>query len=543
MQRLRADAVSERQRRILDGIAAGKSNGVLADELGITVDGVKWHVSEMLWDTGCSDRHELADWWRREGPNSSAPIAFWPFGRASHAFVISALRVTFMAALTAAIVGGIYLAATRGSARNRSVVGPGAPVTSTLGKIAYVQDGEIWAKALPDGTPKRLTHYQDDPAAGPYAAPAWSASGDWLAYTQDNQPGVMRADGSDARAVPGAPAWSPVADRLAYTTGGGDVIVENADGSARRTVATPQRNTGGADGVSPPIWNHDGSELAYTEQRAAPEPPGRYGGIWVAAADGGAPPVEIYSNPQSGTESLDLIKWVGPDILIQRLLGTAVAANGGTLEVLRAQPDAHPQLTPIAPRDPAGMAYAPFISEVRGSTVLVTDGLGRDVWTNKRIGLLAAVTGVFYDITQASVTATEPAFSPDGQHIAYVAMPDEGDEPAGNDGVRGALAQRKIWLMDTQAGAELGTNKRPLTSDAAYRDEYPEWSADGKQILFVRLDARNHASLWLAPAAGGMPQDVLPDWSPPVLHTSQPWFGAFGHLAWESQMSWWQPAR
>jgi hypothetical protein len=122
-----------------------------------------------------------------------------------------------------------------------------------------------------------------------------------------------------------------------------------------------------------------------------------------------------------------------------------------------------------------------------------------------------------------------------------VALRAAGDRLAGNDGVRAALSQRKIWVMDTQTGGDLGTNKRALTSDSAYRDEYPQWSADGREILFVRLDADDHASLWLASAAGGAPHEVVDDWSPAVLHTLQPWFGAFGHLAWDTQMSWWQP--
>ncbi len=510
-------------------------------ELGITVDGVKWHVSEMLWDSGCRDRHELADWWQRERPATDARIAFWPFGRASHAFAVSTLRVTFMMALTAAIVGGIYLAATRGSARNAAVGAPGATVTSALGKIAYVQDGDIWTKALPDGKAQPITHFADNrTATESYSAPAWSPSGGWLAYNKNNQPGVMRADGSAARALPGAATWSPVADRLAYTDGAGDVIVENADGSGRRTVATPERNTSGDDGVSPPVWSADGSELAYTEQRAAVDPPGRYAGVWTVPADGNAPPTEIYNDPNAGTETPSLIKWVGQEILFQVLPVTHAGENGGTLKVLRSDPTLKPTIAPISPRDPAGMAYAPFISGVRGSTVLVTDGLRRDAWTNKRIGFLASVTGVFYDITEPSITATEPAFSPDGQQIAYVAMPDAGDEPGGTNGVRGALAQRKIWVMDTQVGSTLGANKRALTSDPAYRDEYPQWSADGREILFVRLDAQDHASLWLAVAGGGSPRVVVKDWSPPMLHTSLPWYGAFGHLAWESQMSWWR---
>lgn len=55
---------SEQQERVLDALAAGKTNPEIAADLGITVDGVKWHVRELLTKTGLGDRHDLARWWR-----------------------------------------------------------------------------------------------------------------------------------------------------------------------------------------------------------------------------------------------------------------------------------------------------------------------------------------------------------------------------------------------------------------------------------------------------------------------------------------------
>jgi hypothetical protein len=46
-----------------------------------------------------------------------------------------------------------------------------AELMSLLGKVAYVQGGDIWTKVLPDGEPQRLTN------DGRSIAPKWSPSG------------------------------------------------------------------------------------------------------------------------------------------------------------------------------------------------------------------------------------------------------------------------------------------------------------------------------------------------------------------------------
>ena len=55
---------SDVQARILDGVAGGRTNAEIAAELGMTLDGVKWHVSRALSETGLSDRQSLARWWQ-----------------------------------------------------------------------------------------------------------------------------------------------------------------------------------------------------------------------------------------------------------------------------------------------------------------------------------------------------------------------------------------------------------------------------------------------------------------------------------------------
>ncbi len=51
---------------MLDALLEGKSNAEIADALGISQDGAKWHVGQLLGETGLDDRRELADWWRSQ---------------------------------------------------------------------------------------------------------------------------------------------------------------------------------------------------------------------------------------------------------------------------------------------------------------------------------------------------------------------------------------------------------------------------------------------------------------------------------------------
>jgi DNA-binding CsgD family transcriptional regulator/heat shock protein HslJ len=54
-----------RQRQVLDLITRGRSNQEIADELGVSLDGAKWHMREILSKLGVATREEAAEYWRR----------------------------------------------------------------------------------------------------------------------------------------------------------------------------------------------------------------------------------------------------------------------------------------------------------------------------------------------------------------------------------------------------------------------------------------------------------------------------------------------
>ena len=53
-----------RQRQVLDPLVPGRTNGEIASELGVSLEGAKWHVSEILSKLGVSSREEAAEHWR-----------------------------------------------------------------------------------------------------------------------------------------------------------------------------------------------------------------------------------------------------------------------------------------------------------------------------------------------------------------------------------------------------------------------------------------------------------------------------------------------
>jgi DNA-binding CsgD family transcriptional regulator len=61
-----AGELSERQREVVRLIAAGKTNSEIAEQLGISLDGAKYHVREVCSRIGVDTREEVAEWWRQQ---------------------------------------------------------------------------------------------------------------------------------------------------------------------------------------------------------------------------------------------------------------------------------------------------------------------------------------------------------------------------------------------------------------------------------------------------------------------------------------------
>lgn len=63
--------LSPRQRDVLQMVAGGKTNPEIAEALGVTLDGAKWNVSEILTKLNLATREEAAAYWRwRQHPRT-----------------------------------------------------------------------------------------------------------------------------------------------------------------------------------------------------------------------------------------------------------------------------------------------------------------------------------------------------------------------------------------------------------------------------------------------------------------------------------------
>jgi Tol biopolymer transport system component len=431
-----------------------------------------------------------------------------------------------------------------------------------LGRLAYVQGGDIWVKTLPDGKPQRLT------TDGRNRDPRWSPSGDWIAFRKDSQVVVrqevpceipspraqtcfetvsslqrqawlIRADGSSAHPLNQGLsvetfAWSPVNDRLAFVTPGGALHLSNADGSGLLKMIPSGDSARDAGQVAHIAWSPDGNWIAYEWKVQPPDPASTYQGLWKISKDG-KERLELYDANVLRRGEAILARWtpLGKTVLFWQGESRSSHSLDGLylygVETDRQSSGSAPAVrysADVMLTYPDFVAPAPPRSQLGArDTVALVVGAGRGSWNNKRIELPHAVS-------PKTIAAIAPAWSPDGARLAYVGMPEQEDPGFGESAVQ-ALLQRRIWIVDVSGES----TPRRLTNTAGYREERPLWSADGSHILFARMDSRGRASLWIAPANGVTVYPLVDELTP----VPDP-FGSYGHVDWDTLFDWWSGA-
>jgi TolB protein len=112
------------------------------------------------------------------------------------------------------------------------------------------------------------------------------------------------------------------------------------------------------------------------------------------------------------------------------------------------------------------------------------------------------------NLSETPVEDNSPAFSPDGEWIAF--------RRKELDGERASLG-KQLWLMRAD-----GSEARPLTQDPALDHGQPAWSPDGRFLLYHRYPLRGPdivISVWILDMASGQSWEVArpgqrPQWVP-----------------------------
>jgi len=410
------------------------------------------------------------------------------------------------------------------------------PSTEQPAKVAFVQGGDIWLKALPDGAAQRLTN------DGKNQSPQWSASGQWLSFVKNPDAPelwIIQSNGSDSQKIAegltqDSYAWSPLQETIAIAKGAEISFYSLAQGAKPHLDSTIEVGAADSSGsIGKIAWSPRGQQLAFTYLRAidpskATAATGKKDGLWLLDVATSTLQLVVESGvPQKGeivlqgwsSDGADLFYWQG-QILSASMMADGVpfyrvAASGGKPQMVA---DA------VVVQDDAVQSQSGGQSQV----VLVA-GSGREMWINKSLRSVDIGSTKAMTLTNADQAVASPAWSPNGDAIAYVGMPaikDVGGGPA----AQAALNQRKVWIVDGSSG-----DARSVEMSGTVREESPQW-IDSETLLVARLDGDGKVSLWQLSRAGDQEKQVVGEISP-----APDWFGYYGYIDWRPYFSLWRP--
>jgi dipeptidyl aminopeptidase/acylaminoacyl peptidase len=268
-----------------------------------------------------------------------------------------------------------------------------------------------------------------------------------------------------------------------------------------------------------PQLSPDGRFVAYMLMRADWKANRQVGHIWRQAVSGGAP-IQLTKGDAGEANA----RW-SPDG--QSLLYLAPGSPAGMqLFLLPAEGGEPRQLTRHATSvsqpawSPDGTAIYFLASDPRTAEEIERDRLRDDVFVfeenfkQRHLWRVVVSTSIEQKITNGDFSILSYRLARDGRHITAHRAP----TPLAGDGYRG-----EIWLTDADGG-----NGRPLTSNTVEEIE-SELSPDNAQVMFLaeaaegkdgRLDPYYTSTLFLAPARGGAPRMLLPDFPYSIEHAA-----------------------
>ncbi len=185
-----------------------------------------------------------------------------------------------------------------------------------------------------------------------------------------------------------------------------------------------------------------------------------------------------------------------------------VKANDGSSDIFSMLPDGTDmRKLSSGPGNHLCAAFSPDAREI----AYCADGSGAfEIWTMQPDGSKQA------QLTKLGGRALFPDVSPDGAKVAF-------------GGVEGSDPNTEIYVVDAATGTGLVALTSCATGKSGCGNDYPSWSPDGKQIVFVHqddIDASGNGvnqQVWVMNAdgshahaitTGSEPKDQVPDWSP-----------------------------
>ncbi len=410
------DILTPREWEVLALVREGLSNTQIAERLGISYAGAKYHVQEILSKLGVSTREEAARWSPEAGPAGRAwvlaPLAFiWRKAPGPAAYAAGATALI-------AVVGGLALLAVlllRGG-------GPGASA-----KLPITLGGDrLGISALDGNPPVALT------GPGSYSGAVVGADGRLRYFRSTGETGFYRLSGDKPELVIPVPPlagvffgeWSPDGSKAAWIqpTGGTSVLRIATPGGTPRTL--------GPEGLASLLWSPDGKKLlAFRSGQPAK-------GYVLDAGVGGAIEVTI-PPPLAWSSAGDVVVWentaqplirnlvlMHQDGSGRRVLGQQFVQLEGANYTISFSPDGR-WLAWDSAVDESGSQKGVVVQAVAGSTKTTLPGFG-PAWSPDGGRLAWSEGGHVYVahagdwVGQAIGDGFQPVWSPDGSRIAYV---------------------------------------------------------------------------------------------------------------------------